>query len=94
MNQYNSGSTIRLKATFKDFDGVLVNPALVKVIFYDNKYNVESEHVLTDADRDNTGAYNYDFVTPKVVSKQAWYEWYAEIDGKPACLRRPYRIGW
>lgn len=83
MKEFTAGTTVRLKCTFKDFNDEKVDPAIVKLIIYNEKYEKESEH---QPQKKDVGEYFFDYVTdtnPRVIN----YEWYGEIDGLPSIQR-------
>lgn len=92
-NTYLSGNTIRIKATFYDFDNQLVNPQIVKFILYDSKYNKIDEYMLSDSNRVGVGVYFYDYIT-QVEQKcnKIYYEFYGEIGGKPSINRGEFLV--
>ena len=86
MNIYQYGDTIRFECVFYNFEGEKVDPQLIKVVIYDQKYKVLKTEVLTSVNKKTIGEYFYDYTTqPK--EQKLYYEWYGEIDGTPS-LRR------
>lgn len=89
---YQAGNTVRIKATFKDFGGENKDPDLVKVIIYDQRYNVIIEQVISASNRSAVGDYFYDFETPfEVKPSKYYYEWYGEILGSPSLKRDSFK---
>ncbi|MDS7057063.1 hypothetical protein NXG04_07175 [Klebsiella pneumoniae] len=86
MNIYQYGDTVRFECVFYNFEGEKIDPQLIKVIIYDQKYKELKSEVLTSANKKDIGEYFYDYTTPKKEQK-LYYEWYGEIDGTPS-LRR------
>ena len=83
MNTYQYGNTIRLECIFRDFEGVKVDPSIIKIIIYDNRNQKIFEG--TGIKR-SVGEYYYDYTTESKQDKIT-YEWYGEIDGKPSVRR-------
>lgn len=90
-NIFQAGNTVRLQCIFEDFDGNRINPETVKIIFYDNRYNVMHETLLGAGNRLETGLYVYNFRTSKEEEKMYVYEWYGEISGLPSLKRSSFR---
>ncbi|UUV46205.1 hypothetical protein [Bacillus phage vB_BanS-Thrax2] len=86
MNIYQYGDTVRFECVFYNFEGEKIDPQLIKVIIYDQKYKELKSEVLTSVNKKDIGEYFYDYTTPKKEQK-LYYEWYGEIDGTPS-LRR------
>lgn len=86
MSQYiQVGNTVRLVAQFYDWDGAPVDPALIKLIFYDAKYTKIDEYSIGPAHKLEPGKYYFDYVTK--ASGTVFYEWYGEVDGLPTLKR-------
>lgn len=83
VNFYQHGNTVKLECTFYDFDGQLVDPAAIKVIVYNYKYEVIFEGT---GSRISLGKYFYDYKTES-IEQRLFYEWYGEIDGLPTLKR-------
>lgn len=81
MTLYN-GSTIRLKASFYDWNNTLTDPTFVKLRIYEKETQLTEEIPL----RDSLGSYYFDYV-PITKNKKLMYEWYAEINGYPNIKR-------
>lgn len=82
---YQYGTTVRFEAEFFNFAGVATTPETVKLKIYDSKYvelTTENGIAVTGA----VGKYFFDYVTPK-KEQRLYYEWYAEIEGKPSLKR-------
>lgn len=86
INTYQYGNTIRFECDFFDFNGVKIDPQMIKLVIYNYKYQVLSTIVLNTNNRQNVGEYYYDYVTESKEQK-LYYEWYGEIDGKPSLKR-------
>lgn len=89
---YQTGNTIRFKCQFTDFEGEKVDPNLVKIIFYDYKYNQMENFMLGDGNKISEGEYYFDYILPSRNNQQIYYEWYAEIGGKPALKRDTFMV--
>lgn len=89
-NTYFTGNTVRLKATFKDFDGILIDPTIIKVIIYDYKYQKISEYVPI---KTGVGTYILNYTTPQ-EEQRIIYEWYSEIQGSPSLKRGSFKISF
>ena len=87
MTQYQVGNTVRLTAEFRDFDDILTDPTLVKIKFMDGRYTQTLEVTLNSSNRISVGKYKYDYVIPLDSDSTIYYEWYAEINGKPSLKR-------
>jgi hypothetical protein len=70
---YLSGNTIRIQATFTDFDDTATDPDVIKLIIYDSKYTKLSEYTLTSANKVSTGVYYYDYTTPTGTENKKYY---------------------
>lgn len=86
INTYQYGNTVRFECDFYDFNDSLVEPQLIKIVIYNNKYQSIFDEVLGVNNRKEVGKYFYDYITEKKEQK-LYYEWYAEIDGKPSLKR-------
>jgi hypothetical protein len=91
-NAYQTGNTIRLTCIFRDFDGVLRNPNLVKVKIYDQTYKVIQEESLGLANNTADGEYFYDYTIPLDARGKMYYEWYGEISGNPSLKRDSFKV--
>ncbi|MFZ7103346.1 MAG: hypothetical protein ACOWWO_11925 [Peptococcaceae bacterium] len=85
LTYYQTGNTVRLQCTFKNFDNIAVDPDSVKVVFYNDKYEKFEEFILNSANRISTGNYFFDYIADE--EKNVYYEWYAEIEGTPFLKR-------
>jgi hypothetical protein len=84
------GNTVRLTAQFSDWDGNPVDPALIKVKFYDTRFKLLEEHSVGAANKLDVGSYYFDYVPQ--VPDTIYYEWYAEIDGLPSLKRESLTV--
>lgn len=83
MREYQYGNTVRLECSFFDFTGEKTDPSLVKVLIYNERYEVILEGT---GEKVGVGEYLFDYTTEE-KQQRIYYEWYGEIDGKPS-LRR------
>lgn len=90
MTGYQSGNTVRFNAEFYDFDGQLIDPAVIRFIVYDNRWAKLSETSIGAADRKEVGKYFYDYIT--ITSGIFYFEWYAEINSYPSLKRGQFTI--
>lgn len=86
MNQYQTGNTITLEAEFRDKANALIDPTIVKVIFYNADHKKLNEVVIPPEGRISLGKYFYNYVAPYGLSSVV-YEWYGEIAGFPSIGR-------
>ena len=84
------GSTVKLKATFKDFDGVVADPTNVVIRFYDSKKIKTGEDI--PAIKTGTGEYEYDYEVKQ--DNKAFYEFSGILDGLPVATRKPIIKKW
>lgn len=89
-NTYLTGNTVRLTATFKDNSGVLRDPNIIRVIFYNYRYEKIDEFSIGTANKISTGVYFFDYRTPNEEMK-IYYEFYGEIAGNPAIQRNSFK---
>jgi hypothetical protein len=54
-----SGDTIKLRATFKDWNGQLADPDSVEVAVYDSRDRPIESATLSADSKESTGVYNY-----------------------------------
>lgn len=85
---YLAGSTVKLSATFYNYDNQLVNPDFVKLIFYNHKFEIEQEIVIDSNNRISIGKYEYDYTTDFTTGNdRITFEWNADIGGKISIIR-------
>lgn len=85
-NIYLTGNTIRLKAIFKDNIGNPKDPDMVKIIFYNYRYEKIDEFSLGQSHKIGIGEYVYDYVSSDNETR-IYYEFNGEIAGNPAIQR-------
>lgn len=86
MNTYQLGNTIKMTVTFKNYDGDLVDPDVVKFITYDSSFTKLSEVTLDlEQNRISRGVYVYYFTTTR--EGRITYEWYC-LQGSLPSLKR------
>lgn len=86
VNSYQYGNTVRFDCVFYDFDGVRIDPEVVKIVVYNSRYEVLLEEMMTTNNKKDTGEYFYDYITES-KKQNIFYEWYGEINGKPSLKR-------
>lgn len=89
---YQRGDTIKLTCTFYNFEDIAVDPAEVKITFYDSSYVQISETILDATHRTGTGTYFYDYIATVDKDTRIIYEWYGTIDGTPSIKRGSFKI--
>lgn len=90
-----SGSTVRLSASFYDFNEKLVDPDILKLIFYNYKYEIINEIALGTQNRLSVGKYYYDYKTENSLDKDhVIYEWNADIQGNISIKRDDFSISF
>lgn len=87
INTYQSGNRVKLSAKFENDEGIFTDPAIVKLIIYNYKYEIIEQFNIGDANRIEVGEYFYDYVTDSNKNEKIFYEWYGEMNGTPT-LRR------
>jgi hypothetical protein len=88
---YQAGNTVRLECTFKDFNGIIVSPQTVKVIFYDYRYNILQQLNLDTSYQLENGVYFYNYTTPSDKEYRIIYEWQGVINGVSSLKRGSFR---
>ena len=86
------GDTIRLKAEFKNWAGVLASPSDVKVKVYS-----EGNTVLltaTTVTPVSVGIYEYDYTIPLDQTKSIYFEFAGTLETKPITGRMKLEISW
>ena len=95
---YQYGNTIRFQADFKDFNDNATDPQEVKLIIYDERYNVifdssdininpeGNTHASPSSLGTGTGRFILDFTTPR-KDQRLFYEWSGLLDGKISLQR-------
>lgn len=87
---YQQGNTIRITATFKDWNGTAVDPSNVKFIVYDANFIKKDEWTIGPSNRIDTGTYSYDYIPAQIGT--FFIEWYCEIDGLPSLKREKLEV--
>ncbi|MDD4483675.1 MAG: hypothetical protein PHD55_04820 [Methanoregula sp.] len=64
--EFVKGDEVRLKATFKDFSGTLVDPSAMTLKVYDSTGTAVITKTLSDLTREGLGVYHYDWVTSAI----------------------------
>lgn len=70
MTAYQVGETIRLKASITDSDGVLGDPATVKIQI--NRPDETEDIVALDMTNTDVGLYYYDYSIPNELGTYSW----------------------
>jgi hypothetical protein len=87
---YQLGNTVRLIAQFSDWDGNPVDPALIKIKFYDVYFKKIDEQSVGVGSKIDVGSYYFDYVPD--TTGTFIYEWYGEIEGNPSLQRETISI--
>lgn len=82
---YQYGTTVRFEADFFDFDGTATEPEMVRLKIYNSKYVVIHDELGISV-QGSVGKFYYDYETEE-KEQRLYYEWYAEIAGKPSLKR-------
>lgn len=70
------GSTVRITANFRDWDGTLVDPSTMTLRIYDkNRRQIGSSISITASHKVVTGSYKYEYTIPEGVTSEVIYEW-------------------
>ena len=85
-----TGNTIRLKAEFKTFDGVLVSPDNVKLKIYSDRNDLLEE---INVEPISTGKYQYDYTIPNDIGP-IYFEFNGTLEGKPILGRMKLDRKW
>jgi hypothetical protein len=88
--QVHKGDTIRLKASFYTFAGVLADPASVTCTVYDNSETPIIEPAV--ATKDSTGVYYFDYTTTALGSFS--FEFSGTLEGKAILSRECFVVIW
>ena len=81
------GSTVKLKAEFKDFDGNYFDPEEVLLNFYDNMRRQIGETIIIESKHNvDVGIYEYQYVVPKGVGSLT-FEFIGMLEGNPSIGR-------
>lgn len=89
------GDTVRLKVTFQDYDGVLIDPTDIKLTIYDQstKKIIAGPFDITDDNRSGSGTYFYDYTLPIGLTALV-YEYIGNYNGKPIVGRSTLTREW
>ena len=86
--EYFQGDTVRLKATFPDFDGQPFDPTDLRVRIFDRQWRQIGADITTDIVRLDVGVYIAPYTLPVGVDWIA-YEWSGrDATGRPVVARR------
>lgn len=86
INTYQYGNTVRFECDFHDFNGMPIDPQMIKIIVYNYKYEILLTQSIGLNNRKDIGRYFHDYTTD-MKEQKLFYEWYGEIDGKPSLKR-------
>lgn len=89
------GDTIRLKASFYNWSGNLVDPEEITVSFYDSGKTIIGKEVTLNliTAKESAGVYHYDLTVPAGHNK-IYFEFCGTIDGMPSVERGELRATW
>jgi len=86
LGSFYPGSSFRIIATYKDKDGIVIDPSQPYVTVYDAQKNKIAEGAPT---REGTGVYYFDIEIPKTTTSFGY--WYAEFSGGVGALKAVQR---
>jgi hypothetical protein len=89
MTIYHKGDTIRLKASFYTFAGVLADPSTVTCTIYDSGGVVVTTGSAT---KETTGVFYYDYTT--TTKGDFSFEFTGTLETKPILSRDYFSVGW
>ncbi len=72
--EYFQGDTVRLKATFPDFDGQLFDPTNLRVRIFDARWQQIGQDIVADIARLEQGVFICPYTLP-VGQTLVFYEW-------------------
>ncbi|PJZ19808.1 hypothetical protein CEW46_21195 [Bacillus cereus] len=82
-----AGTTVRVQSKFTSFEGVLIDPEVVRVEVYDNSMKTKlDEATLSESNHSSTGKYFYDYTTQE-VEDTFYIKFIGEINGHPNISR-------
>lgn len=88
------GNTIKLRAEFKDFDGIPYDPTDITLTVYDdNRVLVSGPISLGEGNKISNGVYEYDYTIP-AGNTNLVYEFKGLIGGKPVLGRSKISRTW
>lgn len=96
MAKYQSGNTIMFSVEFKDLQGNLVDPELVRFKVYDDLLNpLEDVDILLDPNNKiAVGRYTYNYTTGATDVGAFYVEWYGEVNTVPTLQREEFTLGF
>lgn len=80
MSYFKQGETVKLLVDFYDFGNQLIDPQVIKIIFYDREYKKINEFILGAGNRDSLGKYFYNYTIPN-DHFTIYYEFNGEYNG-------------
>ena len=87
------GNTVRIKGTFRDWNGALGDPTGLTLKLYDQLRN-QIGATLSSFTHEGTGVYHYDYVIPDVQTPYLVYEWAGTLSGTPILGRGEIPVRW
>ena len=94
---YQSGNSVKLNATFKDYSGDAVDPDIIRLKLYDSNLTLLDTMTIGAEHRLAVGSYFYIYQLPAqsetayptdpITMYSYYYEWYAEIKGSVSLKR-------
>jgi hypothetical protein len=88
------GSTIRLRAEFKTFDGNFVDPSSITLKIYDSKKKQIGSNIPIGLEyRISTGIYEYDYIVPDGIG-DLYYEFSGIVYDSPVVGRGIITRNW
>ncbi|MCP8308678.1 MAG: hypothetical protein H3Z53_03090 [archaeon] len=87
MTNYIRGEVIRLEATFKDFDGTLIDADSIQLKIYDAKGTLKATVTPT---KSATGKYYYDYSIPSDGETGVWKGEWKATKGSVDSIERVY----
>lgn len=94
MDTVVQGNTVRLKAEFKTFAGVHIDPVGPSLKIYDGEQALLATIIIDDTCKTATGEYEYDYVIPTTGRDPLVYEWSGTLEGHIAIGRGKLYRKW
>lgn len=87
------GDTIRLKAEFKSWDGVLADPDNIVLKLYDaHKVQIGEDIPIGTQHNVSPGVYQYEYTVTDIPLM--YFEFQGQLEGKPILARSTINIIW
>lgn len=87
-----TGNTVRLKASFYNFAGVLTDPTDVAIKIY--SHIGQMLLITASPTQESTGVYYYDYTVPTDVNGSIVYEFSGTMEGSPTVGRAVLEKAW